>query len=315
MTDDIRPATAADVPAVKAVTDAAYHPYIERIGIRPVPMEAEHSSNVAAGRVFVTGDPVVGLVVLVPHDDHLFLDSIAVHPDAHGTGVGRRLLRFADAYALALGLPEIQLYTNALMWENQKIYPRYGYEVVERRVDGPYDRIHYRKRLRPAPPQRHTEVVDVHLILRRGDEVLLARRANTGYADGLLHSPAGHVEDGEDVLEAVIREAREETGLELTPDDLRVALVMHHRAPGETPRTGWFFEAGYGTGGEPYNREPHKCSELVWHPLAALPDDMVAYCRAGLDAYRTGDRFVVHWREDGDTVAYDPERESRARVI
>jgi hypothetical protein len=33
------------------------------------------------------------------------------------------------------------------MWENQKIYPKYGYEVLERRVDGPYDRIHYRKRL------------------------------------------------------------------------------------------------------------------------------------------------------------------------
>jgi hypothetical protein len=33
------------------------------------------------------------------------------------------------------------------MWENQEIYPKYGYEVVERRVDGPYDRIHYRKRL------------------------------------------------------------------------------------------------------------------------------------------------------------------------
>jgi ribosomal protein S18 acetylase RimI-like enzyme len=61
--------------------------------------------------------------------------------------VGRRLLRFVEAHARALGLPEIRLYTNALMWENQKIYPRYGYERVERRVDGPYDRVHYRKRL------------------------------------------------------------------------------------------------------------------------------------------------------------------------
>lgn len=52
-----------------------------------------------------------------------------------------------DARTRELGLPEIRLLTNALMWENQKIYPRYGYEVVERRVDGPYDRIHYRKRL------------------------------------------------------------------------------------------------------------------------------------------------------------------------
>lgn len=52
-----------------------------------------------------------------------------------------------DAHARALGLSEVRLYTNAMMWENQKIYPKYGYEVVERRVDGRYDRIHYRKRL------------------------------------------------------------------------------------------------------------------------------------------------------------------------
>ncbi|MFE7860239.1 GNAT family N-acetyltransferase [Streptomyces sp. NPDC057403] len=143
----IRAAVASDVPAVKAVTDAAYHRYIERIGLVPVPMRADHAANVAAGKVFVTGEPVVGLVVLEEHDDHLFLDSIAVHPDAHGTGVGRRLLRFVDTRARELGLPEVRLYTNAMMWENQKIYPKYGYEVIERRVDGPYDRIHYRKRL------------------------------------------------------------------------------------------------------------------------------------------------------------------------
>jgi GNAT superfamily N-acetyltransferase len=166
--EPVRQAVAADVPAVKAVTDAAYHPYIERIGVVPQPMEADHAANVAEGKVFVTGvtgvtgdagapgapgDPdepgagIVGVLVLEARPDHLFLDSVAVHPDAHGTGVGRRLLRFVDAHARALGLPEIRLYTNAMMWENQEIYPRYGYEVVERRVDGPYDRVHYRKRL------------------------------------------------------------------------------------------------------------------------------------------------------------------------
>ncbi|MFD7461981.1 MULTISPECIES: GNAT family N-acetyltransferase [unclassified Streptomyces] len=148
--EEIRPAVTADVPSVKSVTDAAYHPYVARIGVVPQPMEADHAADVAAGRVFVTGDPVTGLVVLDAYEDHLFLDSIAVHPDARGRGVGRRLLRFVDARARALGLPEIRLYTNAMMWENQKIYPRYGYEVVERRVDGPYDRVHYRKLLNRA---------------------------------------------------------------------------------------------------------------------------------------------------------------------
>ncbi|WP_055714485.1 GNAT family N-acetyltransferase [Streptomyces torulosus] len=145
--EGVRRAVLADVDAVRAVTDAAFRPYIARIGVVPQPMEADHAANVAAGRVFVTGDPVTGLVVVEAHDDHLFLDVIAVHPDAHGQGVGRRLLDFVDTHARALGLSEIRLYTNAMMWENRKIYPKFGYEVVERRVDGPYDRIHYRKRL------------------------------------------------------------------------------------------------------------------------------------------------------------------------
>ncbi|TXL86337.1 methyltransferase domain-containing protein [Streptomyces sp. IB2014 016-6] len=169
-----------------------------------------------------------------------------------------------------------------------------------------------------AQRRRHTEVVDVHLILRRGDEVLLARRSGTGYGDGLLNSPAGHVEDGEDVRAAMVREASEEIGAELDPGDLRTALVMHHRGPGGRPRTGWFFEARWEAGRtpwEPYNREPDKCSGLSWHPLSALPDDIVAYCRAGLEAYRAGERFVIHWHEDADSIAHDPDGTPRATLL
>lgn len=152
MNHHIRPATAADIDAIEAVTDAAYRPYVARIGIRPAPMDADHATDIAAGRVFVTGDPVMGVLVLVAEPDHLVLENIAVHPDAHRQGVGKRLLTFADTHARALGLPEIRLYTNALMWENQEIYPRYGYEVTERRQDGQYDRVHYRKRISEATP-------------------------------------------------------------------------------------------------------------------------------------------------------------------
>lgn len=143
----VRRAAAGDVAAVRAVIDAAFEPYVERIGVVPAPMVADHEADVAAGRVFVTGEPVTGLVVVEERPDHLYLDIVAVRPDAHGRGIGGRLLRFVDAHARARGLDEVRLCTNAMMWENQKIYPKLGYEVVERRVDGPYDRVHYRKRL------------------------------------------------------------------------------------------------------------------------------------------------------------------------
>ncbi|MFE3140196.1 methyltransferase domain-containing protein [Streptomyces scopuliridis] len=179
----------------------------------------------------------------------------------------------------------------------------------------PVDDERYALIARSAPGRRHAEVVDVHLILRRGDEVLLARRSGTGYGDGLLNGPSGHVEQGEDVRTAMIREAYEEIGVELTPADLRVALVMQHRGPAGQPRIGWFFEAAYGAGGEPYNREPEKCSGLSWHPLSALPDDLVAYCRAGLDAYRAGERFVIHWHEDDDPIAHTPGTPDRSVIL
>ncbi|MFC4036044.1 methyltransferase domain-containing protein [Streptomyces polygonati] len=168
---------------------------------------------------------------------------------------------------------------------------------------------------RAAPPvvrPRHTEIVDVHLLLVRGQEVLLARRANTGYADGLLHAPSGHLEDGEDVRSAMIREAREELGLDLAPDDLEAVLAMQHRAPDGAARTGWFFLTRLARGREPVNAEPDKCSELGWYRLAALPDDMVAYCRAGIEAWRAGHRFLLHLHESGDAIAYDPAGPHRA---
>ncbi|MEV8020966.1 methyltransferase domain-containing protein [Streptomyces sp. NPDC086554] len=46
----------------------------------------------------------------------------------------------------------------------------------------------------------------------------------------------------------VIREAREEIGLTLTPEDVRATVVRQHRGPGGNPRIGWFFEANHGRG-------------------------------------------------------------------
>ena len=64
-----------------------------------------------------------------------------------------------------------------------------------------------------AVPDPYRTVVDVMLILVDGSRILLALREGTGYADGLWNLPSGKLEAGEDVVAAVIREAREEVGL------------------------------------------------------------------------------------------------------
>src|SRR5690606_12501956 len=158
--------------------------------------------------------------------------------------------------------------------------------------------------------ERHTVPVDVHLIavrgVEQGPEVLLSRRAGTVYAAGHWHFPSGHV-DGpfEDVVTALVREAYEETGLVVDPDDARVAVTVHHRAPAGGARVGFFFEVRRWSG-TPDVREPKVCDAMDWFPFDALPQPMVAYCRAGLDAYRAGVPMAVHFQEPGDTIGHDP---------
>lgn len=144
--------------------------------------------------------------------------------------------------------------------------------------------------------QRHRSIVDVSLILRREGQVLMLRRAGSTFATGMLCFPSGHLERGETVIAAVIREAREEIGVHIAPNDVRLLHVVHHIDPGRPEaddRIGFFFEADKVTG-EPVNAEPHKCSELVWVDPYNLPADVVPYQAAGLNGTLSGGVFGLH---------------------
>ena len=98
--------------------------------------------------------------------------------------------------------------------------------------------------------------------------------------------PIGHVEEGETVAGAAIRETAEETGVKLASGQVRCVTVVHHRGPGGQARIGWFFAAAPGWDGEPANREPAKHSGLAWIDPADPPADLVAHTWAGLRAWR-----------------------------
>ncbi|MEV1173188.1 NUDIX domain-containing protein [Nonomuraea sp. NPDC049784] len=61
--------------------------------------------------------------------------------------------------------------------------------------------------------QRYQVVVDVHVILERGSDILLCLRDGTGYRDGWYCLPSGRLEEGETVVDCAIREAQEEVGV------------------------------------------------------------------------------------------------------
>lgn len=146
----------------------------------------------------------------------------------------------------------------------------------------------------------YTSLVDVLLIATRGEHVLLARRANTGYGDGLWNLPSGKLEAEEDLEAAVIREAQEEVGIRLRRTNIRMAAALHYRPrDGEAPRVGFFFHTD-NWDGEPVNAEPHKCSDLRWFPLTEIPPDTVPYTREGLRLFRRNESFGLSgWAQDG----------------
>ena len=145
----LRDATPADREAVERVVEAAYGGYVELIGRRPAPMDADYAALIRAGRVTVAerGGEVAGVLVLIPMEDHLLVENVAVDPAAQRTGLGRRLMAHAEAEARALGLAELRLYTNELMAENVAWYPRLGYRETERRAESGFSRVFFAKRL------------------------------------------------------------------------------------------------------------------------------------------------------------------------
>lgn len=60
------------------------------------------------------------------------------------------------------------------------------------------------------PTDRFRLAAAVYGILSQGDHVLLVRRAGSGYRDGQLSLPTGHLDGGEDAITALVRELREE---------------------------------------------------------------------------------------------------------
>ena len=145
----IRAATAADVPVIVQIVEQAYRHYIPRIGKPPGPMLDDYDARVSEGVAWVIGErpSIAGIVVLLPRPEYLLLGNIAVAPARQGSGLGRRLLAFAEAEAVRRGYREIRLYTHQTMSENQRLYAAIGYEETGRGAEAGYERVFTRKRL------------------------------------------------------------------------------------------------------------------------------------------------------------------------
>jgi len=149
MSRNLRPATSDDRPAVEAVVQRAYTPYIARIGRPPGPMTDDYAALIEAGRVSVAerDGSIRGILVLIPQAAAMLLDNVAVDPGAQGTGLGRMMLDHAEQAARAAGYDTISLYTNEAMTENIRLYTRLGYAETHRVEEKGLRRVYMAKAL------------------------------------------------------------------------------------------------------------------------------------------------------------------------
>lgn len=125
-----------------------------------------------------------------------------------------------------------------------------------------------------------------------GDEVLMQLRWGTGYRDGhWAAAAAGHVEAGESVHAAAVREAAEEIGVVIDPTDLAPVTAMHRTHGNGRPideRVDFFFTCRTWVG-EPRLLETAKAADLRWFPLGVLPEPVVPHERLVLEHLLAGD--------------------------
>jgi 8-oxo-dGTP diphosphatase len=125
-----------------------------------------------------------------------------------------------------------------------------------------------------------------YLVLMRDDKILLLRRFNTGFQDGKYGLVSGHLEGNETFRQCMIREAKEEAGLDLSVNDLEIVHAMHRNErlnPIEIrERIDIFFKVS-NWNGEPQNIEPDKCDDLSWFSLDNLPENTISYIKSALE--------------------------------
>ncbi|MFA5946954.1 MAG: NUDIX domain-containing protein [Patescibacteria group bacterium] len=139
--------------------------------------------------------------------------------------------------------------------------------------------------------ERFKSIVAVYMILERDGQIFLMRRANTGYMDGMYGLPAGHHDGGQTLREAVAREAHEELGITIKPEDAEFVFTLHRPFATDGDRVDAYFRIKAWEG-EPKNIEPEKCDDLGWFGYDALPDNLISKLKIVFEGMKNGEHYA-----------------------
>jgi len=139
----------------------------------------------------------------------------------------------------------------------------------------------------------------VYLVLIQDNKLLLGKRVNTGFMDGMYSLVAGHIDKNESAVGAMIREAKEEINIEIEKGALEMVYVMNRidefnayeeEGVKYPVRVDYFFKIKNWRG-EIENMEKDRCEELEWFDLDDLPDNLVDYVKTAIEDIKNGIKF------------------------
>jgi len=140
---------------------------------------------------------------------------------------------------------------------------------------------------------RFTLFASVHILFLKEGKILLSLRKNVS-SNGLYGLVAGHIDGGETVTQTIIRETKEEAGIDLKPEDFEITTVCHSFSRHNQKEFIQFYAVCKSWQGEIVNNEPEKCSELKFFPVESLPQNIVPYLKDAINKVIKGVKFYEY---------------------
>lgn len=130
-------------------------------------------------------------------------------------------------------------------------------------------------------------VLKVRLILYNQGKIMLLKQTKANGGNYTL--VGGTIEHYEFAKDSLIREAKEEAGISLKPEDLSLIHVLHKKTSAGQRITLYFRASNWE--GKLRSREPEKFRAAVWFPLDNLPANLTDTVGHVLEAYRRGEMY------------------------
>lgn len=127
------------------------------------------------------------------------------------------------------------------------------------------------------------------MLLIKDDKVLLMRRQNTDWGNGDYDLVGGHHDGHETLRQGLAREAQEEIGITIKPED---ATFIHFLQYVDDEEYLYSFYTVSNWQGEPTIKEPEKCDDLRWFPLDELPKNMTPVTKLVIEKYKSGETYT-----------------------